>query len=113
MDHLNDYLKLLILILRLLEVMLGMVYRYLPAWGRLERKLMTDQKREAVLEQAAVALLAEAEKSGVDLEQLAQAAKIGITGNAMYTWIADHEMKAESESAVDYLISSLRANQVK
>ncbi len=74
---------------------------------------MTETKREVALEQAAVALLAEAEKAGLDLNKLAESAKVGIGGNAIYTWISDSDLKTEARNAVDYLVTSTRENQAK
>jgi predicted secreted Zn-dependent protease len=63
--------------------------------------------REAALEQAAVALIAEAKKGGVDLSKLATAAVAGIVGNAIYTSISDHDLKEEACLAVEYIVGSV------
>ncbi|WP_236180502.1 hypothetical protein [Pseudomonas mosselii] len=66
-------------------------------------------KRTIALEQAAIALLAEAKAKGVDLYEIAVKAKSGILGNAMYTWVADQEIKNEAGKAVDYLIQGVKS----
>ena len=72
--------------------------------------MATDNKREIALEQAAVALLSEAAKAGVDLAAIAEKAKAGVIGNAMYTWVSDSSLKSESCSAINYLLQ--RSQQV-
>ncbi|WP_286916115.1 MULTISPECIES: hypothetical protein [Pseudomonas] len=70
---------------------------------------MTEaEKKAAAIEQAAVALLSEAKAAGVDLTEIAAKARTGIIGNAMYTWVSDHGMKAEAGNAVDYLIGAVK-----
>ncbi|WP_085646761.1 MULTISPECIES: hypothetical protein [unclassified Pseudomonas] len=64
--------------------------------------------REIAIEQAAVAMLFEAEKLGIDLSDLAKKAKVGILGNASYTWVSDHGLKQESAEAASYLVSAVR-----
>lgn len=64
--------------------------------------------REIAIEQAAVAMLCEAEKLGIDLSVLAEKARLGILGNAMYTWVSDHDLKTESAEATSYLVSAAR-----
>lgn len=66
-------------------------------------------KRTIALEQAAIALLAEAKAKGVDLSEIAVKAKSGIIGNAMYTWVSDQEIKNEAGKAVDYLIQGVKS----
>lgn len=59
--------------------------------------------REIALEQAAVAIVAEAKAQGVDMNRLSDSAKLGIYSNKPYCWIsADH--KHGAAEAVDYLI---------
>lgn len=65
-------------------------------------------KRATALEQAAVALLAEAKAAGLNLQELAEKAKNGIIGNASYTWVSDHEIKTEAGNAVDYLVQGVK-----
>lgn len=60
--------------------------------------------REIALEQAAVAIVAEAKAQGGDLLRLSESAKIGIYGNKPYCWISPEHKQAAAE-AVDYLIS--------
>ncbi|WP_143013279.1 hypothetical protein [Pseudomonas sp. UC 17F4] len=67
-----------------------------------------QSNREIAIEQAAVAMLCEAEKLGIDLSALAEKAKIGILGNAMYTWVSDHDLKLESAEATSYLLSAAK-----
>ena len=66
------------------------------------------EKRYAALEQAAVALLAEARAAGVNLSEVSEKAKLGLIANAQYTWISNHELKAESAAAVDYLVKAVK-----
>lgn len=69
---------------------------------------MSDD-RITTLEQAAVALLSEAKMAGVDIARLAEKAKIGIAGNAPYTWVgAIH--KSEVANAIDYLLQGVKTD---
>lgn len=71
---------------------------------------MSEEKRETCVEQAAVALLAEAKAQGIDLQDLAKKAKIGIIGGAEYRWVSEERLASESVKAVDYLISTTLSN---
>jgi hypothetical protein len=73
-----------------------------------ESSMAGPSNREIAIEQAAVAMLFEAEKLGIDLSDLAEKAKVGILGNASYTWISDHGLKQESAEAASYLVSAVR-----
>ncbi|WP_454004960.1 hypothetical protein [Alcaligenes sp. Marseille-Q7550] len=71
---------------------------------------MSEENRETCVEQAAVALLAEAQAQGIDLQALGEKAKTGIIGGAEYRWVSDAVLANESTKAVDYLISSTLSN---
>jgi len=78
-----------------------------PAWAGTRRVKVTS-KREIALEQAAAALLSEVKAAGFDPAEIAGKAKAGITGNAMYTWVSDQEIKANAIEAVDYLLGAVK-----
>ncbi|WP_072365975.1 hypothetical protein [Pseudomonas sp. NFACC10-1] len=76
-----------------------------------ELQVSNENKREVALEQAAVALLSEMAKHGIDLSRLGGLAKSGIMGNAMYTWVSDTEIKSQACEAIDYLIGRVEIKQ--
>ncbi|WP_143512554.1 hypothetical protein [Vreelandella utahensis] len=57
-------------------------------------------------QQALEAVIAEAQKSGCDIEQLAQDAKAGIMGNSVYSWIPT-DQKTEATSALDAAVTTI------
>lgn len=70
---------------------------------------MSDIENSLVaIEQAIVALLSEAKAAGVNLEHLATAAKAGIMGNNMYTYVGSPERKVAACEAVDALLQSVK-----
>lgn len=56
--------------------------------------------------QAAVALLAELKKSGVDVSAVADAAKLGIIGGDRYKWVSA-DVVSESQDAVDDILRTV------
>jgi hypothetical protein len=61
----------------------------------------------AVIEQAAVALLAEIQKSGVDVASFGKAAKDGIIAGAKYKWVSA-DLVSQSQDSVDSLLTTLK-----
>lgn len=57
----------------------------------------------AAVAQAAVALLAELKKSGVDVSAVADAAKGGIIGGAKYKWVSA-DLVTQSQDAADEIL---------
>ena len=55
--------------------------------------------------QALEAFIAEAKKSGVDVEAIAQKAKAGIMGNEIYSWISTLEKTKATESLTSAITS--------
>lgn len=70
---------------------------------------MSDVENKLVaVEQATAALLSEAKAAGMDLKDVAEAAKAGILGNKMYTWVGSPERKTAAIEAIDYLLQSVK-----
>ncbi|WP_122446907.1 hypothetical protein [Pseudomonas viridiflava] len=60
--------------------------------------------REIELEQAAVAIVAEAKAQGLDLHRLSESAKLGIYANKRYCWISPDNKHGAAE-AVDQILA--------
>ncbi|WP_111977214.1 hypothetical protein [Algibacillus agarilyticus] len=61
---------------------------------------------EDAFEQALVAFIAEAKKSGLDVEKTSMEAKAGIMGNKIYSWISTKE-KNKAVDALDEAIAEV------
>ena len=64
-------------------------------------------KNASAIEQAAVALLAELHKKGVDVASVAEDAKHGIISSATYKWVSA-DLVTESQDAVDQILQAVK-----
>ena len=61
---------------------------------------------KSTTEQALEAFIAEAKKSGLDIEKTAMAAKAGIMGNSIYSWIPTRD-KSDAIKVLDEAITEV------